>query len=278
MSAPLVMVHLSDLHVHRLPRDARQWLGKRGLGALNVLLRRGRQFPVERMRRLVRQVAALPWDQLVVTGDLTQLGLREEFAWARELLEPLLARGPEHVTILPGNHDRYVPEAEPGFETYFGEYFRPGPEGVATRPLAGNWSLAVWDSAIPLPPFLAGGRVQPAALAFTERWLEGLPPGARVVVACHYPVCFPPAYRPHRHHELTNLEQVRQWLGAHPVDLYLHGHIHANWVLSMPSGRGSLLAVNSASSSQVPRRSDRSAFHRIELDDGPPRVYPLRLE
>jgi 3',5'-cyclic AMP phosphodiesterase CpdA len=257
------------------------WLSKRGLGAANLMLRRQWQFPPERARRLVRQVEALAWEHLVITGDLTQLGMAEEFALARRELAPLLARGTARVTVIPGNHDRYVPEAAvPGaVETHFGEFFQPGPERFTGKHLGGRWWLAAWDSAVPMPAFRASGIVAEATLAATERWLAGLPAGARVVVANHYPVLFPPHYRVRPRHELVNLAAVRAWVVRNPIDLYLHGHDHRNWTVRLDRPGRPLLAVNSASSTQVPGRHQGSAFHVIQLaDEGLPVVTPMQVE
>jgi 3',5'-cyclic AMP phosphodiesterase CpdA len=263
---PFTLIHVSDLHFHRFPRQPGQWLTKRGVGALN---------------RLVRQVDRMAWDHLVISGDLTQLGLPQEFALARRELAPWLARGAERVTVIPGNHDRYTADdLAPGpFDGEFGPFATQGTERFTAKRLNGRWWLAAWDSAVPRPVFQAGGIVMPETLRATERWLATLPPGARVVLTNHYPLHFPADYHVHTLHELENLTEVRAWIARQPIALYLHGHVHRNWSLTQPGAHGPLTLVNSASSTQVPRRSDRSAFHRIRLpDDGPPLIEPLQVE
>ncbi len=275
---PTILMHISDLHFHRLPRQPGRYFSKRALGALNLALRRQRQFPLERAQRLVERLLALEWQHLLISGDLTQLGTPEEFALAREVLAPLLARGSERVTVLPGNHDRYVPEP-PGagaFETAFAE-FAPR-DGLRTRRLSERWWLAAWDSAQPAPWYSAAGRVPPQILAATEAWLAGLPADARVIVANHYAAFFPPPHRYRPSHDLANQDTVTQWLLRQPVRLYLHGHIHHNWVHTVTGDHGALTAVNSASSTQRPRPGDASAFHRIVLDGAEARIEPLRLQ
>jgi len=271
------LVHVSDLHFHRLPLHPRDWDAKRCLGALNLVLNRRRHFPPARAEALVRLLDGMDWEHLVITGDLTQLGLEAEFALARQVLAPLLARGPARVTVLPGNHDRYG--AAPGrrdlFAAYFGEFFGEGE--IATRRLTPRWALAAWDSSRPTRPFDASGTVRPATLAATEAWLAGLPAGTRAIVANHYPVHLPPPHRPRPGHDLENAGAVADWLRAHPVHLYLHGHRHHNWVLRVPGGLRPLIVVNSAASTQRPRPGERSAFHRIVLDDDGAEVQPLAL-
>ncbi|MGC0718872.1 metallophosphoesterase family protein, partial [Escherichia coli] len=48
-------------------------------------------------------------DHIVVTGDLTNLGLDREIEAARHWLETLAP--PDQLTLIPGNHDAYVPGA-----------------------------------------------------------------------------------------------------------------------------------------------------------------------
>ena len=278
MSESITLIHISDPHFHRLPRKPRQWFSKRGLGALNVLYRRGRLHPLERARRLVRLVDGMDWQHLVITGDVTQLALEEEFELAREMLAPLLARGAERVTVLPGNHDRYVaePEGRDGFRAYFGEFFGQGE--IATRTLSETWRLAAWDSTRPTPPFVASGRVRPETLAATETWLAGLPGNARVVLANHYPLHFEPPDRYSRAHDLEDNESLQRWVAGRNIELYLHGHVHRNWVLRPVQSGRPCIHVNSASSTRLPRPGDVSAFHRIVLSGGEPEIQPIALD
>ena len=277
MTDTFTLLHISDPHFHRLPRKPAQWLGKRGLGALNLIFRRARLHPLERAERLVRQLDGMDWQHLAITGDITQLALEEEFALARRMLAPLLERGVDRVTVLPGNHDRYV--AEPGgadyFRDYFGEFFGPGE--ISTRKLNGKWRLAAWDSSAPTQPFKASGSVRQQTLRATERWLAELPAGTKVILANHYPVHFAPPHRYNPHHDLENWEQVQLWLGKRDISLYLHGHVHANWVLELNEGGRRQTHVNSASSTRVPRPGQSSVFHRIVLSGQDWEVEPMAL-
>ncbi len=281
MAAPFILLHISDIHVHGLPWDARQWLSKRALGGLNLLLNRRRRYPRERLRALVADLDGMAWEHLVLSGDVTQLATAGEFAHARELLAPLLTRGAGRVTVIPGNHDRYVNDRAglEGFADAFGEFCpaHQGHAGMTVKPLCAGWWLCGWDSARPAGWFSAEGAVPEATLAATARWMETLPPDDKVVLVNHYPLHFPPGFPRKRRHDLVNLDVVRERVAAWPVRLYLHGHDHHNWVLTRPVTGGSLTLVNSASSSQVPRRGQTSSYHRILLDGDAIEVEPMAL-
>jgi len=168
------------------------------------------------------------------------------------------------------------PPGDGAFERHFGDLAPHGP--VQTRRLTEHWWLAAWDSARPAPWLEATGRVREETLAATDDWLATLPPGARVIVVNHYPVFFPPPHRYRAHHDLRNQAAVADWLLSRPVRLYLHGHVHHNWVHTVAGRHGPLTAVNSASSTQQPRPDDPSAFHRIVLDGPGFRIEPQRLD
>ena len=217
----------------------------------------------------------LEWDHLVISGDLTQLALAEEFALARQTLAPLLNR-PERVSIVPGNHDYYVRESREGdgFRQFFGAFF--GEEEIHTCRLNDDWHLIGWHCAHPTPWYSAAGWVRQQTLQATERYLQNLPPGVRCVLVNHYPVAFPDGHEPKSEHELLNLEQVQHWLSRQPqIQLYLHGHIHRNWEHLQHYPSHTLHVVNSASSTmEVP--ADHSCFHRITLAGDRIHVEPLR--
>jgi predicted phosphodiesterase len=115
---------------------------------------------------------------------------------------------------------------------------------------------------------VASGRVPDEVFTQSEALLKGLASDARVVVANHYPVLFPADHHVHASHELENLEETRAWVRSHPVDLYLHGHLHWNWTLEDESADRKTLHVNSASSTAVPTPRRPTSYHLIELDDG----------
>lgn len=283
-------MHISDPHFHRLPRNPLEYRSKRLLGALNLVLRRRRAHPRANFQRLLQRLRELPWDHLLITGDLTQLGSVGEFALAREMLAPVFDKSADGITVIPGNHDRYTRDSltRRGFEAYFGdvagtyensgEKGNPGGSGLQTRQLTERWWLAAWDSAMPAGLLSAQGEVRGETLAATERWLAALPAGARVILANHYPVFFPPPHRYHRNHDLRNQDEVERWILRQPIALYLHGHVHHNWILTVAGSHGPITVVNSASSTRVLRPGERSSFHRIVLEGDGFRVEPMSLD
>jgi 3',5'-cyclic AMP phosphodiesterase CpdA len=215
----------------------------------------------------------MEWDHLVISGDLTQLALPEEFVKARMILRPLL-ENPERVSIVPGNHDYYVqgPNQSDNFQNYFGIFF--GKNEIHTRPLNQDWHLIGWHSAMPTPWYSSSGRIQRSTLKATDEYVKGQSVDTQFVLVNHYPISFPNR-RHDTKHELLNLEQVQHWLSKHPqIRLYLHGHIHYNWHHLQHYSSHSLHVVNSASSTMLGEKSP-SNFHRIRLSKDQIQVEPI---
>ena len=272
------IIHISDLHFHTYPKNFRDWKSKRILGATNLLFRRKRQFPLQRAKKLVEQIQKMNWDHLVISGDLTQLALEKGFSRARKTLEPLLT-DPERVTVVPGNHDRYVSQTVGVdlFSKYFGEFF--GKKEIHVRELSSDWVIIGWDSAHPNDWLTAAGTVRRNTLKSTEDLLQSYTAKTKFIIVNHYPLSFPEGWKSDNLHELYNLVPVRNWILRHSqIRLYLHGHIHKNWLHRMPRDYGpELLLLNSAASTSTLQSGQESSFHQIDLYGDNVQVSPILL-
>ena len=103
----LEFAHLSDPHLSSLEHVRIQdLLNKRAFGYLSWKRHRRREHLIEVLAALVCDLELTRPDHIVVTGDLTHLGLPSEFIQVRQWLETVGT--PEDVTVVPGNHDAYV--------------------------------------------------------------------------------------------------------------------------------------------------------------------------
>ena len=124
-----VLAHLSDLHLAPRPRLA-ELAGKRGLGFINW--HRGRKIhPSRRGARRHHRRSEDPGGR-PHRGDrrsgqpVAARRIRRARAWL-DALGP-----PPDVTVIPGNHDIYVPGALDGPSTFWGDYMR-GDNGAGRR-------------------------------------------------------------------------------------------------------------------------------------------------
>lgn len=100
------IAHVSDLHILADPVRG----GDRD-GLVTRFLNWGRApDPKRRAARLRRALAAVRSsgaDHVVLSGDLTETGHLAEYEHLAEILHEA-ALDPEHVTLVPGNHDKYA--------------------------------------------------------------------------------------------------------------------------------------------------------------------------
>ena len=272
------IIHISDLHFHSYPQKLSEFNAKRILGATNLLFRRAGEFPLSRAVHLVERIQKMGWDHLVISGDITQLSLEREFLLAREILDPLLKKK-DNVTVIPGNHDRYCNEksGKDLFTKYFGEFF--GKNEVHMTKINKEWCIFGWDSAHSNDLRTSSGTVKNSTIMATENLIQNLPEHTKFLVVNHFPLTFPEDWKFDRFHELYNLVPVRNWILRNPqIRLYLHGHIHTNWVHRLTRDSApELLLVNSAASCSKLHEGQCSSFHQIILEDNNVKVNPILL-
>ena len=198
---------------------------------------------VPTVRRLLAEAERRKADHLLVSGDLTALALPEEFEQAKEALSSWHGR----MTIIPGNHDRYTPQAarDALFEKAFAEelesdlpeHRREGPFPIVKLVGTDAAVIGLSSARVPLMPGIAAGWVG-------ARQREGLTaaladPRLReraVFVAVHH-APFRESGQPDRlNHGLTDRETLLEILSSGGALALGHGHIHHRYRTEGPAG------------------------------------------
>ena len=129
------------------------------------------------LEALIEDLHRVAPDQIVVTGDLTNLACEQEFVAARAWLDRI--GSPATVSIVPGNHDAYVPISREASWDHWSEFLRsdPLPGACARRRfptlrVRGAAAFVGLCSAAPTAIGLATGALGEAQLARLERLLE----------------------------------------------------------------------------------------------------------
>src|SRR3954453_9281925 len=121
--AAFTLAHLSDPHLPPLPKARlRDLAGKRALGYLNWTRNRHKIHRREVLDALVADLQAQRPDHIAVTGDLVNIALEAEFAPAGAWLQSVGT--PEHVTLVPGNHDAYARDTHHRCAEIWRDYLR----------------------------------------------------------------------------------------------------------------------------------------------------------
>lgn len=265
------VAHLTDIHWMAQPTIS-QLSFKRALGSLNLYLRgRRHHFDPLVQAAAVRRVVDLEPDLVIISGDLTALALPEEFALAREALEPVLSRFPTF--IVPGNHDVYTRGAARARRIE--ELFAPW-MALDVSPLP---RVDVGDvTAIGLDPnrpaLLASGEVRSEQLEALAQVLEDPSLTDRFVfLVLHYPVLDRDgAVYDGMGHGLVNAQALIDLLAAAPraPDAILHGHIHHGFRVELTAGaaRVPIFDPGSTGYAYMPKKRRAGALNLYDARPG----------
>ena len=275
------LAHISDPHLayHHGVRLA-DLLNKRLFGYIKWRLKRRLEHHKDVLAGMIEDLRNSQPDHIVVTGDLTHLGLPAEFAKAKELLGDLGSAS--QVTIIPGNHDAYVDGALDRRLAEWADYmvsdgFKVGDETSTTLKaifpslrIRGSVALIGVSTAQPCSTFLAVGcigndQLQRLQKILIETGQKGL---FRIVLIHHPPKSGVVSWRK----RLTDAESFQQTLQACGAELILHGHSHhqSRTYLETADGRIPVIGVSSASAAgeNLRRRARYHLYHLLPQADG----------
>ena len=281
------LLHFSDVHVQvrasAIP--LRDWLGKRLLGGMNLLLRRRRAFQetLVKLEALARFAARESVDVTVCTGDYTALGTLPELKAARVAIEPF-ARDPHRFVTVPGNHDLYLPDvlADGRFECTFGDLLGTDwPESAVdgrwpgVRIYGDQLAVITVNSARPNPQLLrSSGRIPDSQLDALRRVLgDSRLAGRTIAVATHYAPRRADGTPDHWQHGLENADALLDACASAARGVILHGHLHRRFHLR---GAGTTHIFGAGSATQAGREGawlfeferDRARALRVCFRDG----------
>lgn len=263
---PFLLAHLSDSHIGPLPRPRlRDLAGKRLTGYVNWQ----RRFHIHSMGvlgQIVADMAAHRPDHIAMTGDILNIGLPEEFPFARKWLETL--GDPAGVSFVPGNHDAYVRSAVTHIRETFAPWCSNDGEAHSSFPylrVRGDVALIGLSSAIPTAPLLASGNIGPQQRAAFEKLLaqtaaQGL---CRVVMIHHPPWVGGASFG----RGLRDARQFEEIIARHGAELVIHGHNHRLMVHKLGGSEREISSVGVASASAVPGSlHHRAAWHLYAIE------------
>ncbi len=251
-----VLAHICDVHLTRpTPFEIRNWGIKRGLGYLNWLLRRRHIHSRALVDKLVADLRPLAPDHIVVGGDVVNIGLPHEYQDALAWLTGL--GGPQDVSVVPGNHDIYVPLPEGAGVGLWRNYMASG-DWAKLDGVEGGWPFPFLrrvgplvvigvNSAVPTPPFVASGQIGSAQLKRFGAALEAVAAAGlgRVVVVHHPPLPGQTSAR----RGLKDADGFVRVIQRYGAELILHGHLHRDSLCWVEVGKKKIPVVGIGSGS-----------------------------
>ncbi len=219
----VTIAHISDLHC-----------GSRG-------------FYPKKLSAAIKEINRLRPDAVVVTGDLTHSGFRDNYILAKRYLDRIKAEK----LIVPGNHDARLC----GYK-YFDEFFGHGNNKVS---LDGVKILGI-DTTV---PDLDEGDVGRGKLRWLESELNKMPDGHKIIAMHHHLVSIPDTGR--ERSTVADAGDVLKTLVKGGVDLVLCGHKHTpySWLVN------DVAIVNAGSvSCRKLRAHINNSYNMIKIKDG----------
>ncbi len=264
----------------------RDFLNKRWIGGLNLIANRAREHKASVFEAMVADINALGIEHVLCTGDVTNVALPSEFAFARQHFDAFDG-GPERITVLPGNHDAYVGDGVPLFHDAFRDYYEADPgwgwsNGTPwpTVRLRGPVAIIGLSTSQATPWFKAWGEIGGDQLERAEAVLsdERLADKVRIVAIHH-----PPAgkHAAHQRHGLRDHGAFADMIGRTGADLVLHGHEHQDMRHDLAGPAGDPVPVHGIqSATYAGGKANLRARYRVytvngerEVDGGRLRVW-----
>jgi len=226
------LLHLTDPHLSQLDDVKLSSLrGKRWSGYASWYKNRQKKYLPAVLEHLCASVKKEGADQILLTGDLLQIGLETEVAQATRWLQAL---GPaEKVMLVPGNHDVYANGSAATTHKAWSQYLFQNDLGggseAASFPVlrkAGKLNLIALSTAVVTPVFMASGELGAAQLERLSGLLEqAASEGQLTCLLIHHP---PLPGMTNRRKALKDAAALEAVLKRHPPGLVFHGHLHHN--------------------------------------------------
>ena len=268
------LAHFSDLHLGPLPDVTyRDLVSKRITGYVNWQRRRRKTMQEDVIDRVVEDMLEAGPDHIALTGDLVNLALDKEIDAARIWLEALGT--PHDVSVVPGNHDAYVPGALDKACKAWGAYMT-GDDGHTPKDRSGfpylrqrgPIALVGISSARATGPFMANGYFREKQAKKVGRLLdEARERGLYRVVMIHHP---PVRGATRTSKRLFGITLFQKTMRKHGAELVLHGHTHLPSLHTIKGADGDIPVVGVAAAGQSLGHSKPAAQYNLLEIEGEP--------
>ncbi len=275
------LAHLSDIHIGPLPDVSyRDLASKRMVGYVNWQRNRRGVLTDATLATIVADLKTANPDHLAVTGDLVNLALDAEIEVARLWLETL--GPPADVSVVPGNHDAYVPGAFDKICRMWGGWMT----GDGTHPptdrrsfpymrVRENIAIIGVSTARATAPFMAHGFFREDQSHRLAKMLDQAAKASlfRVIMIHHPPIRGAVA----QHKRLFGIGRFHDVIHQHGVELVLHGHSHLPTLHWMGAPKNLAPVVGVAAAGQAATGTKLGAQYNLLDISGDPGEWKLRL-
>jgi 3',5'-cyclic AMP phosphodiesterase CpdA len=278
------LAHISDIHLGPLPRlSIRELASKRITGFVNWHRNRSKHLFGGTLDILLEDLKERGPDHLAITGDLVNLASTIEIRTAAEWLRTV--GDPAFTSVVPGNHDAYVPGAyEKSMRAWY-PYVRGDlspPEWVEDRHVfpylrvRDRVALIGCSTAVATLPFSASGFYSSRQARETVNMLRAAGEAGlfRVLMIHHPPIRSATSF----HKRMIGIRRFGAVVSTGGAELVLHGHTHLNTVKWLRGQTAPVPVVGIASASQGPGGMKPRAAYNYFTISGSPGAWELKGE
>jgi len=247
------LAHISDIHLGPMPdMSILELMSKRITGYVNWHRNRRKQLFGNTLELLLTDLQKHAANHLAVTGDLVNLATDIEIKAAALWLSSFAK--PHDVSVVPGNHDAYVPGALDEALEEWRAWITPDTpredgQNFPYLRIRDNVALIGVSTATASPPFMASGYFgRNQARRFANVLKETGDAGLFRVVMIHHP---PIRGATANYKRMIGIRRFGAAVHLGGAELVLHGHTHLNTLYWLPAPDGTRVpVVGIASASQ----------------------------
>lgn len=271
------LAHISDVHLGPLPKvSLAELASKRITGYVNWQRNRRKHMFGTALEEIIEALAAANIDHIAITGDLVNLATSTEIEIAAKWLETNFL--PDKCTLVPGNHDAYVPGAfkhamrswQPWVRSGQSSSKAPSTKRIQFPTIAERGDVAIIgiSTANASLPFMATGDFSSKQAKAAGKLLDtAREKGQFRVVLIHHP---PVKNAASWHKRLKGISRFTKMIRSHGAELILHGHTHLDTLHHIHTPDGDVPVVGVASASQSPGgKKPKAAFNLFEISGKP---------
>ena len=173
-----IISHISDLH---LPIEKKptffQLFNKRIFGYINHSSKRKNTFTLENLNLIFNDINKSNDMHTVLTGDIVNLSLEDEFSSASQLLDHHFKE--KDLSIIPGNHDAYIKVDYKRSLSYLEKYFYKQKNLIDQEPfpylkVINDIAIIGLSSAVNSPPLMCWGKISSKQINVLEDILKSI--------------------------------------------------------------------------------------------------------
>ena len=264
------IAHFSDIHLCGIKKiSIAQLLSKRLYGYFYWKFGRSKRYDYSILEVLINDLKNEHLDHVVATGDLAHLSLPEEFISVKRFLRRI--DNIDKITLVPGNHDFYVPAGKRYYEKKWKEYISTHEiiqkKGVIFPFVRffNNIALVGVNSAVITPPFFAYGFLGRSQLEDLKDLLAKIPDIYFTILLIHHP---PVKGVATCNNSLIDMKGITEILKSGKIKLILHGHTHYFNITSVTSKMGEIpvIGVPPAVSIELDKLSGYNIYYIKEIE------------